>query len=1140
MIGRILNTLEHRLKKEEWEWRSKNVIRREMAYSCSRGVLIRMAEDPVLWPLSVLGISLIASLGLWFFTDCWVPNISFDAKQVLPGCWVPMITVDTKSIDVNGYFFALWSVQAAVAALVYPIVIAFVTLLLQRHYNAKSVLHIYLHDSAAILSGLSALFLIILMGIQYLFLAIARKETGVGWIIIDAVWLLGNLALTSVFLYQTFEFIRPSRRSTIIRHYVVNETWPRELKEHLRGLFFRTAVEEHLLPGPGYARGQNDTKPSILLGLGSRMGDSAIERQLPRNSRLTDVRFRFLGWATRLWLKRANRTEAKKGPQNRRHVGPIAKGEELPVLLYPLDPGSTYSGKTSLCRVIGSTLPSVFEELLIRFAFKFRRTFPSVELTVAEVLDDLRAEAMLCLRSGEVQAFSAAVDELAELYALVIQAGACRNSAGDVENYARVSGLGFSPLYSEWARRLVDLSIAAAERLHSDESFFADLVQVPNTLFSKLVGEEIQSDILSGFVETPRTLFHYLLVWWTTTLEQQGLIEHDPCNPSSLRPPFYRTHNSILITFVSSWESLKNFYFPPRRNETPTWPELQRASDFFEKHLHETALMIMESVHLGDEVGTERILDVLLNWIEQLRFRFDTQRFLFRRETLVSFETIKRSWEEVQGVLDVEGGGHLRDTAPKAIFGAALQNYWIDVCCTIVYMLIIRGKHCPCERSLPARAIRGILFGETHRKEAGLTGVEPVVRNANDLFMAILRQYHTEGAYRKGYRAKLDRLVERLRDITREPMVPGRVYSRWGGDDLDSVRDGQLVLLTLLVAEHWNPTPRVEPTIREWVQEDDSKLQELLHDLHEWQGRIESPEFAEYREVFLCIKGARMEPSFDQAIESVKTGIAELTTNITAIRTETVRGLPISETRLQEVGKWASVSAFSKGSGGFPLPLFNTVTATEELFQSRSLILQNLAKGEFTEREMAQRAANEDEWFRELIRDHVAASVLHEVILQLGPQQQDGSNPEVYWEQITIYNEIAKRENRHAILLIENRTVPEWVYNWTDTYGRRDVGIPSGMDVWRDPQATSDAYISNLNEVRVYVAPLPLGASVLLTTESLQLTSFTKLQNGNFVLVEAISNDEKPAVIDLKLTWYFDVTVDPYPAVRLTYGRSQP
>jgi hypothetical protein len=44
MIGRILNTLEHRLKKEEWEWRSTNVIRRDMAYSCSRGVLIRNTD----------------------------------------------------------------------------------------------------------------------------------------------------------------------------------------------------------------------------------------------------------------------------------------------------------------------------------------------------------------------------------------------------------------------------------------------------------------------------------------------------------------------------------------------------------------------------------------------------------------------------------------------------------------------------------------------------------------------------------------------------------------------------------------------------------------------------------------------------------------------------------------------------------------------------------------------------------------------------------------------------------------------------------------------------------------------------------------------------------------------------------------
>jgi hypothetical protein len=122
------------------------------------------------------------------------------------------------------------------------------------------------------------------------------------------------------------------------------------------------------------------------------------------------------------------------------------------VLIYPLSPGSRYSGTIPLCRVIGAVQLSVFERFLVERAFKFRHKLSAVEITVADVLDDIKAEAMMCLQSGESKAFSDVIDELAEVYSLVIEASICKNSAGDIENYARVSRaeyLSSQPLYKE-------------------------------------------------------------------------------------------------------------------------------------------------------------------------------------------------------------------------------------------------------------------------------------------------------------------------------------------------------------------------------------------------------------------------------------------------------------------------------------------------------------------------------------------------------------------------------------------------------------------------------------------------------------------------------------------------------------------
>ena len=394
-------------------------------------MLMRAAEHPVQWPVITLVIAAMASFGLYVLPDA-----------------APKIMLRDGQTDVVTYFSGPWSVQAAVAALVYPIVLAFVTLVLQRR-NAKSILHIYLHDSAALISGLMAIFLLILMGAQYLFLMVIPVEVAISWIVVDSVWLTMNLGSpTSFFLFRTFQFVRPTGRAKSIRQYAVNIAWPKEVGEHLRRVFFFNAVENNLVPGPSYGRQQIESGPSVWLGPGGSgcgaTGCSSV--QLPRHSRLTNIRFRFLAWATSIWFKQVTRYELVAS-QLRGSRWPHR--DEQPVLVYPIDPNSEFSGNTCYCRVIGPVQLSLVARLLIRFAFEFRKSSSPVELVVEGILDDLKAEAMLFLNSGEPQAFSTAIEDLIDFYTLLIQASVFRTPLGDTASYAAVSGGLFSmrPLY---------------------------------------------------------------------------------------------------------------------------------------------------------------------------------------------------------------------------------------------------------------------------------------------------------------------------------------------------------------------------------------------------------------------------------------------------------------------------------------------------------------------------------------------------------------------------------------------------------------------------------------------------------------------------------------------------------------------
>lgn len=75
---------------------------------------------------------------------------------------------DWSNAEFAAYVGTLWSVQATIAALVYPIVIAFVAVLLQRRATAKLSLQLYLRDAAALTAGISSIALVATMGAEYL------------------------------------------------------------------------------------------------------------------------------------------------------------------------------------------------------------------------------------------------------------------------------------------------------------------------------------------------------------------------------------------------------------------------------------------------------------------------------------------------------------------------------------------------------------------------------------------------------------------------------------------------------------------------------------------------------------------------------------------------------------------------------------------------------------------------------------------------------------------------------------------------------------------------------------------------------------------------------------------------------------
>ena len=205
MFGRLLNSLSYRLRHELQTWRKTNQTIKENTWPWYQRALIVAGKHPVAAPFGLLLVVLLLSAVSWgsYYAFCAPATCSLSV--------FPTIS--------EHHFPFLWTTQATIAAMIYPIVIGFVTLLLQRRHSAKASLQIYLHDSAAIVTGLSALFLVTAMNIQFFFIEMIEEPVQVIWMILDGTWFLINILGVIRFLYRTFDFLRTEERTNIVRTY---------------------------------------------------------------------------------------------------------------------------------------------------------------------------------------------------------------------------------------------------------------------------------------------------------------------------------------------------------------------------------------------------------------------------------------------------------------------------------------------------------------------------------------------------------------------------------------------------------------------------------------------------------------------------------------------------------------------------------------------------------------------------------------------------------------------------------------------------------------------------------------------------------------------------------------------------------
>lgn len=1114
-------------RKDEASWFKQNMHRRRLALSKLERDLLFAGEHPFRLALSMLALQ-IALLVL---------------VAVLPQGWLSPAWFKWDAAEQLAHFSTVWTIQATLAALVYPIVIAFVAVYLQRRPAAEAFIHLYMLDSGGLAAGLSSLALVLVMGVQYLMLSTWGTAWLPGWAAIDTAWFVLNAALTTFFLFRTVEFLRPEVQARVIRRYTVNVALPRDVRRLNSFQVLASGIAKGWFPVPSYGDDKAPEGPRLLIGRGFRDGDSQGELRLTAQARLVDVRIWFVRLVVKSWYGSALRSIRLDKPEV------FGVNNSWPLLTLPMSPGTVYEGELTLARVADGPGLAPWQRLLLRCSVVLQPTSRErYGIRVEAILGELAADARNMAAKPDIEGFERAYSALIDLHGLLLAACLDKTESGEQGSWALLpdaDNIFGRALHENWSEIYRGIFQAAIEGMVRDTRPLRRLCH----LLQHLDGDELRASpvpILEHLLQMPPLMMYQLSNWWAFRVEEQGIIEHSHKQMVMLRPPLNRVYDEVLSTFVAGWENGRPD--KPRQNRNGhalDWATLPALARLNVKHIEETARMLLAAVLRGDQAAAEWLADVLSKWWGTLAFDHEPYQ-LYDKTTFITIDDLGLAWPAFCTKFgleadDPESQERLRPTLQQGAFQAALRNYWTDVRLLTIELMLDWVRAVPvasASSSLAFEIVAGLLTGKQWK--GGGQAVDSLSNlSPPEYLVAKVRQFAASGEWRGGYVGRLDGFVERVKDMSRPNMVSSRVYSFGGADDVESLQESQLELFAVLATGAWSLPRSLQRQLDVWFDArfDQYSSIDILRDrLRSWLNRLDTQPGLSVEHI--DVMKARVKPGVpaQTAIDQVKAGLLAAQQALEDRREETLAAQPIDPNRLLEIGRYASTAAFSKEKGRFPVHLFS-IASTAENLEDFTLTFTQVRRGELTQLQMDQRAVNEAEYFADAMAQQVAIVVLSDVLRRSDIKEIAVRDGEAYWKALQAESRLIVAKGGTPILLLDNATRPDWVWGWQHADFDATHKRPDDLQV-RRREGQRAGYQCDFNDIEVYLAPLPIGQSLLLSSEVFRALMFTDYGDGRFVRAEVVELEGVKNLVDLKLTFSRRVEVGGLRVVRLAYAQS--
>lgn len=993
---------------------------------------------------------------------------------VLAKCYYLPLKIWDQS-DLLAYFGTAWSVQATVVALVYPLVISFVTLLLQRRATAKVALTAYLLETGVKPSGTSSFALLVVMTLQYVALPWMSIQQVQAVMVANVAWLAVNLFLTGWFLARTAQYLQDERRVQTLLWLTQCITLPREVRTYAMGLLLQNAQKHNWVPGTDLP--DESPKPKVLL---FPMGEGRAVMQLNFSTpkELRDVHFRLLGWAVGRWMLA------------QRAVG------RHPLLELPCTPDNP-ANKHVLCRVRDAESPGMFARAAIRASYRFTHpTVSAMPFTSVEVMEELGQEAVSQVERRRGPGFRQALDDLMEVHTGLLRAARFRSSDGSLDSVGMLQdpyGWGSVAMCREWMEPYRAIAEAAVAGLEDNDRFFLRAAALSARLTYQ-VGEQPQG-VLVDLMLSSTLLMYHLGLWWSRRAATEPMPEAR--GPLLLSIPLRNVYRDAVQGWVGSWENI-NVRIDKDANlrDSALWSAHVTRVKVYASHIDETARLLLAAVARGDAEAARRLEDSLVKWWGGRQHEFGADRGAPQLGwNLFTLTFADLSWDKARSQIpDLPEGAQAEEAAAR-LLAIVLKRYWTDVVMVTALVLLEHAAGIEHAEASLCIEIVGALMGGRGYDEGGTADVERY-QDAGAAVAHLTRAQFADRAYSQ----RLDKIVERFRSDTREPMTSGRMYSFSGAEDVDTLIRGQAMYLTAMVAGRHDALRAFKRLVEAW-HEDLSQLDRISRHFNTLETAIRQDDFKKYSTTLEKLRGAiEHTDTVADAVARAAAVCEEAAKTATKAHETTVNDAPLDEARLVELAHRVNSRVFSDDElTEFPIAVTTDFVATDEVLETARQRFTGVSKLPFTNPPLEMLDDHLVSWFSEYTARHVFAVALAKLQRKLGIESVRDDHADAFYADLEVKIADVVTEGWTPVILVASGRRSDYLSPYRVP---EDGDVPAGI-VIRPPETPVRGLHAMVNGVEVYAVPMSSSRYLVLPKEWLKTLRYQQRQGTNGLSVHA-------------------------------------